>query len=634
MVFFSSRISPFTSTVIFLDRSPVATAFVTSAMLRTWAVRFPAMKFTLSVRSFHVPATPRTSAWPPSFPSVPTSRATRVTSEAKERSWSTIVLMVSFSSRISPFTSTVIFFERLPIATAVVTSAMLRTWPVRLRAIELTLSVRSFHVPATPFTSAWPPSFPSVPTSRATRVTSEANERSWSTIRFTVLALRRNSPWRGRSSKSSAIACERSPRATAPITRAISLVGWTRSPISAFTEPSEAPHAPLKPPSSARWVILPSLPTTRERRSSSRAIFSFSSMTSFSASEMRPAIPVHSTGSRTEKLPFLRAVRAESRTFWSIPSCVRPSRALLFASARDRFPSAGLRRSGGAVDEWGKPLLLIVVSCARRASSAGDHDEKQRLAPLVDCAARAPKAGARKAIPRRGEQQRPRGAHARRDRPEGPALGPDRPQEGQLLGPAAGRVDRDRRPHLGRAERRHRAEREDGARARTPLARGGQGGQDHPPRRAGRLQRCVGRLARLGERADRRPRPPHQRDGARDRRGRARRPLAGDGARPGRPPSPGRVPAQRQDREPDGGPAPLVRLRGDARRPRGRYRGEARRPGGREGRRGHVERPDRQRQLDGVQPDRPGAQHRRGDDRGRDRRPLEEDHRRRGGRDA
>ena len=31
-----------------------------------------------------------------------------------------------------------------------VTSAMLRTWPVRLPAIELTLSVRSFQVPATP----------------------------------------------------------------------------------------------------------------------------------------------------------------------------------------------------------------------------------------------------------------------------------------------------------------------------------------------------------------------------------------------------------------------------------------------------------------------------------------------------
>ena len=58
MVFLSSRISPLTSTVIFLERSPLATAVVTSAMLRTWAVRLPAMKLTLSVRSFQVPTTP------------------------------------------------------------------------------------------------------------------------------------------------------------------------------------------------------------------------------------------------------------------------------------------------------------------------------------------------------------------------------------------------------------------------------------------------------------------------------------------------------------------------------------------------------------------------------------------------
>ena len=62
------------------------------------------------------------------------------------------MLMVSFSSRISPRTSTVIFLDRSPLATAMVTSAMLRTWAVRLEAIELTLSVRSFHVPATPST--------------------------------------------------------------------------------------------------------------------------------------------------------------------------------------------------------------------------------------------------------------------------------------------------------------------------------------------------------------------------------------------------------------------------------------------------------------------------------------------------
>ena len=103
IVFFSSRISPFTSTVILRVRSPRATAVVTSAMFRTWPVRFEAMKFTLSVRSFHVPATPGTFACPPSRPSVPTSRATRVTSPANTESGSTIVLIVFFSSRISPW---------------------------------------------------------------------------------------------------------------------------------------------------------------------------------------------------------------------------------------------------------------------------------------------------------------------------------------------------------------------------------------------------------------------------------------------------------------------------------------------------------------------------------------------------
>ena len=136
--------------MIFWLRSPFATAVVTWAMLRTWSVRLPASVFTLSVRSFHTPETPSTFAWPPSLPSVPTSRATRVTSAENDRSWSTIVLMVSLSRSTSPRTSTVIFWDRSPLATAVVTSAMLRTWSVRLPASVLTLSVRSFQTPETP----------------------------------------------------------------------------------------------------------------------------------------------------------------------------------------------------------------------------------------------------------------------------------------------------------------------------------------------------------------------------------------------------------------------------------------------------------------------------------------------------
>ena len=126
-------------------------------MFRTWSVRLPASVFTFSVRSFQTPETPSTWAWPPSRPSVPTSFATRVTSAENERSWSTIVLMVSFSSSTSPLTSTVIFFERSPLATAVVTAAMLRTCEVRLPASVFTFSVRSFQTPETPLTWAWPP---------------------------------------------------------------------------------------------------------------------------------------------------------------------------------------------------------------------------------------------------------------------------------------------------------------------------------------------------------------------------------------------------------------------------------------------------------------------------------------------
>ena len=79
----------------------------------------------------------------------------------------------------------------------------------------------------------------------------------------------------------------------------------------------------------------------------------------------------------------------------------------------------------------------------------------------------------------------------------------------------------------------------------------------------------------------------------------------------------------------DGRPASLVRLGSDARGPRGGYRRQAGRPGRREGRGRHLEGPHRQRQLHGRQPDGPGAQHRRRDDGRGQRRPVEEDHRRR-----
>ena len=81
---------------------------------------------------------------------MPTSRATRVTSAANAFSWSTIVFMVSLSSRISPRTSTVILRDRSPRATAVVDFRDVAHLRGQVAAIEFTLSVRSFQVPATP----------------------------------------------------------------------------------------------------------------------------------------------------------------------------------------------------------------------------------------------------------------------------------------------------------------------------------------------------------------------------------------------------------------------------------------------------------------------------------------------------
>ena len=87
------------------------------------------------------------------------------------RRLSIIVLMLSLSSATSPRASTWIERVRSPLVTAVATSAIARTWVVRLAASRLTLPVRSFQVPAAPGTLACPPSRPSTPTSRATVVT-------------------------------------------------------------------------------------------------------------------------------------------------------------------------------------------------------------------------------------------------------------------------------------------------------------------------------------------------------------------------------------------------------------------------------------------------------------------------------
>src|SRR6185312_8523992 len=194
---------------------------------------------------------------------------------------------------------------------------MLRTCAVRLDAIEFTDSVRSFHTPETSLTCAWPPSLPSVPTSRATRVTSEVNTESCLIIVLTMFADSRNSPLSGRPSTSVRTVLIRSPCATAATARVTSLVGQRRSSIRVLTEDSISLQAPLGRLNLTRWRVWPSRPTTSPTRSSSRDMRSLAATMSLKVSAILPAMPWWSADMRTEKSPERMAWRAESSSISS-----------------------------------------------------------------------------------------------------------------------------------------------------------------------------------------------------------------------------------------------------------------------------------------------------------------------------
>jgi hypothetical protein len=174
MVSFSSRISPRTSTVIFFDRSPLGDrgghlgdVADLRGQVRRHRVHRVGQVLPGAGDAEHVGLAAER-------PSVPTSRATRVTSPAKALSWS--------DHRVDGFLELQDFARHVHRDLLRQVAAGdgggdvgdVADLAVRLPAMKLTLSVRSFQVPATPGTCAWPPSLPSVPTSRATRVTSEA----------------------------------------------------------------------------------------------------------------------------------------------------------------------------------------------------------------------------------------------------------------------------------------------------------------------------------------------------------------------------------------------------------------------------------------------------------------------------
>ncbi len=132
MVFFSSRISPLTSTVIFCERSPLATAVVTSAMLRTWSVR---------LRGQHVDVVgqvlPRAGDALDLGLAAELALGADLLRDARHLGGERAELIDHRVDRVlelagsRPRASTVIFCDRSPLATAVVTFAMLRTCAVR-----------------------------------------------------------------------------------------------------------------------------------------------------------------------------------------------------------------------------------------------------------------------------------------------------------------------------------------------------------------------------------------------------------------------------------------------------------------------------------------------------------------------
>ncbi len=137
-----------------------------------------------------------------------------------------------------------------------------------------------------------------------------------------VVAERRNCPFNGRPSTSSDMVCDKSPLATAPITRAISVVGRTRSSISVLTDLTMVAHPPETLGTDARWPRRPSRPTTRLTLVMPSAICSLVSMMSLSVSAIFPASPVQSDGMRAEKSPFLSAFNVASSTLTSRSSAI------------------------------------------------------------------------------------------------------------------------------------------------------------------------------------------------------------------------------------------------------------------------------------------------------------------------
>ncbi len=155
--------------------------------------------------------------------------------------------------------------------------------------MRFTLSVRSFHVPATPGTCAWPPSLPSVPTSRRAR----GSPRARAPFSSSTIGVHGRTDPQELTSNRLAVDLERHLLAQVPrghdgqSTRATSVEGRARSPTSALKTRRWWPS----PPTSLRHRSAPSCrrrPTTRD------------------SSTMRRLMRSRAPGERVERFQHLR----------------------------------------------------------------------------------------------------------------------------------------------------------------------------------------------------------------------------------------------------------------------------------------------------------------------------------------
>ena len=235
--------------------------------------------------------------------------------------------------------------------------------------------------------------------------------------------------------------------------------------------------------------------------------------------------------------------------------------------------------------------------------------------------------GGQAVVPGRGRNVEGPHRLGQRDGDEPDRSGPQHRDRNDRRGPRRS-VAQDHRGRKGRDSGAQRNHQHDGGSAQRLFvrsdARGARSGHRGQARRPSRRARCGGNVEgphRLGELDGIEPHRAGSQHRRRSNGDRERRPLFEDHRR-----GQGRNPRAEEHHEHDGRSAERLRIGSDPRRARSRHGGQTRRPGAGAWCCRNLEGSHRQRELHGLQPHRPGPQHRRSHNGRRQWRPVQEDH--------